>query len=1186
MSAAALAERQRIASLHLAKPAAASTALATATEAATALDLAPGVVTSAQLTSLNPQAAMVAPEYGDIKPRKGASLFIMSTGNINTANLPEPGTDYPPLGTEGDAVVFRVTLNVPRGSNRMAFDFRFLSAESPEYVGTQFNDTFSARVVDPLGTRTVVDSSVNSATFFDVSSTRAAGTGYDVLFADDPSGVDLFPGNYPPEIMLFPDAGITDFRTVNFEVASGGPVTIEFTISDLGDGVLDSAVVIDNITFASMEAVNPNPVLIHEFLGTVVTDPVKLVNASVAVAPVQGVAADGVTQVLLRAKVPSAGTMTFTVSGTSPANGGVGAVGSSTRTGSVTVPTVPVGGVHYAFALYTSPADFDSGGYANVSTRPLTLSGQYVPTTGTGYTSQVELSIVRPPLVLVHDLWSSCLSWQGVGGIAASSLFKVHCADYSSTSSARMDSEENTLAVPNAIYEALQEMRLEQIAVTQVDVVAQGMGGLLTRKYIDWPNYRRHVTFKEGDINRLITLNTPHGGTRMANELATMRDFIKVEDPTVWDTIKDALVLASPSTKLQLEVVGGAAIDDLKVGSPAISGIKQTDVPSHFMVSQGAQTLPRTPTSALLPGPIKVLYTKMETYHPRVFGNQDAMTRQRLILGVDSMLFCGDPHDTFAGTAEQQGGTATGSTAISTFTVALANTKSGHFEVQNDVPHRDRIIQLLNSPVSGPNFVSSIPSPSTVPPVNQCTGLTARPEGDGTPPDLGFFRQARASAVAGSLAITSPAPGTQVTPGKPVTVTLSASGGFQPETVIIVGGGSATILEVAPFTTQFQIPVQAIGSVELAAFGIDSLGRLLSSPHVILPVVSSAQLSSIQVLNGDATLPGQGSKRKLVVNGKYTDGVLRDISSPALGTLYSSSNNSVATITADGTLTGVSKGVATVMVRNGTVLTSITVTVGDASAAPCIAVRLGEYNLFVLEDYLQGNEVQGKLAAGRNVSLQNFSVGAMLSEKDTTNVLVAGGNLSLANGSVWGEARYGLKLTTDTNVTFPRGNVARATPINFATQGSSLRTLSSDLAALPANGTTTVESWGGVLLAGTHPKVNVFNVNASAFKGATLLSIQAPADTLAVINVRGTSPLLTNFGHAFSGGIDERGILFNFPDATTLTAYDYGFYGTVLAPNANVTFNGGSWVGGIYARSLKGNAVGHLSRLRDTDICK
>ncbi|WP_216617677.1 choice-of-anchor A family protein [Corallococcus carmarthensis] len=1176
LSAEALAERQRIASRALAKPGAVKASLVTTAEVASALDLPPGVVASASITSPNPQATLVAPSYGNILPRRGSSLFIMSTGNINTANLPEPGTDYPPSGVEGDKVVYRVTLNVPAGTNRMTFDFRFLSAESPEYIGTQFNDTFTARVIDGLGTRTVADSSVNSSQFFDVSSTRAAGTGYDTLFSDDPSGVDFFPATYPPEIMLFPDAGITDFRTVNFEVLRGGQVTIEFEISDLGDGVLDSAVVIDNITFTSLEVVNPNPTLIHSYTGAVDEDPLRLaMPSSEAIPPVQGVAADGVTQVLLRTKVPSAGSMTFSLSGTSPANGGLGAVGTSTRAASVTVPTIPVGGVHYAFALYTSPPDFNSGGFETVKTRSVTLSGAYTPASGTGYTSTVELSILRPPLVLVHDLWSSCSAWQGADSIATSDLFNTTCADYSGTNSASLTVMANELAVPNAIYAALTKMRQGQNAVTQVDVVAHGAGGLLTRKYIDSANYRSVATFKEGDINRLISLNTPHEGTRMATELARMRDDLKATAPGTWDLVRAALAIPH---KIVLDAPEGAAIDDLKVGSALISNIRQTDVPTHFITGQGAQPLPRTPTWALLPDGLKVLYQQMETYHPDSRLLPTTAERQKLILGSNSMLFCNDSHDVFAGTAEQQGGTVTGSPAITPFTVALTNRNTEHFKVQINAAHRDRILQLLNSPVGGSNFVASIPRPSTVPTVNSCAGFTALPTSRRAP-------EAIATAAAGTVVITSPQPGTVVSPGGTVTVSVAGAGGFQPATVLILSEGAASILEAGPFTTPFQVPAQALGALELVAFGIDSQGRMVRSASLPLTVSSSAQLSSIQVLNGDAILRGPGAKLQLVANGKYTDGVVRDISSPSRGTLYSVSNTGIATITADGMLTGVSKGMATVMVRNGTVLTSITLTVGDESAASCIPIRLGEYNLFVLEDYQQGNEVQGKLAAGRNISLQNFSVGEKLPETDTANVLVAGGNLSLANGYVWGSARYGGKLTQEPNVFYPRGNVARATPINFTNQGSALRALSAELGALPANGTATRESWGGVTLTGKDAKVNVFDVKASSFKGATLLSVEAPTNSLAVINIRGTSATFTNFGHTFSGGIDEHGILFNFPDATTLTAFDYGFYGTVLAPNANVSFSDGSWVGGIYARSLKGNAVGQLSRLRDTDIC-
>ncbi|WP_245767985.1 choice-of-anchor A family protein [Stigmatella erecta] len=251
----------------------------------------------------------------------------------------------------------------------------------------------------------------------------------------------------------------------------------------------------------------------------------------------------------------------------------------------------------------------------------------------------------------------------------------------------------------------------------------------------------------------------------------------------------------------------------------------------------------------------------------------------------------------------------------------------------------------------------------------------------------------------------------------------------------------------------------------------------------------------------------------------------------------------------------------------------------------CFQVHLSDYNLFLLGDYSGGHDVQGRVAAGGNISMSDFSVGAGLPASGIANTLVAGQSLSLSRGGVWGDAWYGNSLTTDPSVVFPRGGTTRGSPIDFAARGAELRKLSSQLASLPSNSTTTLESWGGIMLQGTDPQLNVFQVNASAFTGAKLLSINAPTGSLVVINISGNSATFTGFSHTFSGGIDQRGVLFNFVNASAIKAHGYGFWGTVLAPYANVSFSNGSFDGGIYALSLTGNAEGHINALIDRDIC-
>ncbi|MFL5345128.1 MAG: immunoglobulin-like domain-containing protein [Hyalangium sp.] len=275
---------------------------------------------------------------------------------------------------------------------------------------------------------------------------------------------------------------------------------------------------------------------------------------------------------------------------------------------------------------------------------------------------------------------------------------------------------------------------------------------------------------------------------------------------------------------------------------------------------------------------------------------------------------------------------------------------------------------------------------------------------------------------------------------------------------------------------------------------------------------------------------------------------------------------------------------------------AITYSVADHAGHTTTAVRpltvqgtnihLNDYNLFLLEDYTGGHDVQGKVAAGGNISMTGFSVAASLYESDISQALVAGGNLTLSQGGIWGDTFYGGTYSADSAVVQHRGTLAKGTPINFVARFGELRTLSSQLAGMKVNGTTTVESWGGITLNGTDPSVNVFNVSASAFTGAKALSISAPANSLAVVNIRGTSATLNSFATSFGGGLDQRTVLFHFPEATTISAQGIGIPGTVLAPYARITFNNGSWDGGIYAVSLTGTAEGHVNPLPDRSVCQ
>src|SRR5262245_14954555 len=54
----------------------------------------------------------------------------------------------------------------------------------------------------------------------------------------------------------------------------------------------------------------------------------------------------------------------------------------------------------------------------------------------------------------------------------------------------------------------------------------------------------------------------------------------------------------------------------------------------------------------------------------------------------------------------------------------------------------------------------------------------------------------------------------------------------------------------------------------------------------------------------------------------------------------------------------------------------------QGTCSSCFGIHLGNYNVFVLENYSEILSIQGKVAAGGNVTLNGFSVGTGLSAND------------------------------------------------------------------------------------------------------------------------------------------------------------------------------------------------------------
>ena len=248
-------------------------------------------------------------------------------------------------------------------------------------------------------------------------------------------------------------------------------------------------------------------------------------------------------------------------------------------------------------------------------------------------------------------------------------------------------------------------------------------------------------------------------------------------------------------------------------------------------------------------------------------------------------------------------------------------------------------------------------------------------------------------------------------------------------------------------------------------------------------------------------------------------------------------------------------------------LVSSTALAGNVSLGPA-----ADYNVFVLGTHTaQNSDIQGRVAVGGAATYQNYGLASAMPQSGVNAVF--GSSINWTNGQLNGSMRYGTTASFS-GVGIAGGTAQQGSVINFGAAGTQLQTLSQQYAAIAANGTTYVAPWNAITLTGASNDVNVFSLSASALSVANGLTITAPAGSTVLINVSGAAATMQNFGF-FLNGVTAGDILFNFADATSLQASGIGIKGSVLAPNAAVTFNNGHMDGQMIASTLQGSGEFH-----------
>lgn len=153
--------------------------------------------------------------------------------------------------TCNDSINVKLQIRVPTNAKGMSYNFKFYSAEFPEWVCTSFNDFYLALLTStapglPADKNISFDTlgnpvSVNNG-FFDVCAPTTCSNGTPIPC---PSGVAQLEGTG----MANGIGGGTVWLTTDTPVVPGEVITLELMVFDVGDQILDSLTLLDNVSW-------------------------------------------------------------------------------------------------------------------------------------------------------------------------------------------------------------------------------------------------------------------------------------------------------------------------------------------------------------------------------------------------------------------------------------------------------------------------------------------------------------------------------------------------------------------------------------------------------------------------------------------------------------------------------------------------------------------------------------------------------------------------------------------------------------------------------------------------------------------------------------------------------------------------------------------------------------------------
>ena len=447
------------------------------------------------------------------------------------------------------------------------------------------------------------------------------------------------------------------------------------------------------------------------------------------------------------------------------------------------------------------------------------------------YLTNLIIKYYRPPVVMVHGLWSDNSAFTTMESSLVSSgnyeLKQLHKADYKSTNAASFNT--NKKVIPNAIIQGI----INGPSCGKVDLVLHSMGGILTRYYLQNPTYTNNK-----DIRRVVTCNTPHAGSQMANWLL---------DPSQYgSSIASVLGMMGMSSN-------NGAVSDLRVGQPVINGV------AYGAINGDAKVHAIQTEQGISPNPLPI--------SPYSIVASSLILSQFIVscgAGFLSDMFDFDTHDLIVARQSQKGGLS--SNATTTIGNQQHSGSVGNSEVI------DKVNELLNEPSNSTMFASSYTGFS----LNYSINVPCLPFREDQE-DVAF------RGVNPEVEITAPSTGTSIEGGSVLMLSYTATGCDSVACLIRVHPDSILIKanSASAGTLQVELPDNLYGTKTVVLLGVDEDNKILDSDSITIHFTTDANLDSLAFYPSNMYL-SQGDSSQFSIQGYFDDGIVRDLTEDPL----------------------------------------------------------------------------------------------------------------------------------------------------------------------------------------------------------------------------------------------------------------------------------------------------------------